>query len=70
MPIEPPDPGKILEALKSVLLELRDLSSARPEERRLRSARALAAGDADRPAPHVAADIQPFPITLPTRLCA
>jgi len=38
MPIEPPDSGTSLEALKSLLLELRGLSSARPEEHRLRSA--------------------------------
>ena len=37
MPIEPPDPGKILDALKSVLLELRDLSSARSDDHQVRS---------------------------------
>lgn len=38
MPIEPPDPGKILDALRAVLLDLRDLSAARPDDRQVRSA--------------------------------
>lgn len=38
MPIEPPDPGKILDALRAVLVDLRDLSAARPDERQVRSA--------------------------------